>query len=206
MFEPDVQQALVIAASAGDTTATEQLLLANYTALHQHVQHKLPDRAARHFSADDILQQVFSQVFRDICRFEPRREASLLAWLKTIADHRLIDALRKIDKGGMHQVTASHATSAESLRDLIDVVCHESATPSRKAASNEAIAAMQVAIAALPSDQQEVIRLHWLEQKSASDIARETGRTEAAVRGLIYRGQKNLEAAMGRASEWLTRR
>jgi RNA polymerase sigma factor (sigma-70 family) len=145
-------------------------------------------------------------VFRDIGRFQPRGDGSFFAWLRTIADHRLIDALRKLDRGGAHQLSAARFGSSSSIVDLVDVVCHDSDSPSKHVRKQEAARAMQVAIAGLPEDQKEVIRLHCLEQKPVEEIARETGRTDAAVRGLIHRGKKNLAEAMGRSSRWLSSR
>jgi len=198
------ENALVNAAVAGEALAVEQLLLACYLPLQQHVEHKIPDRARRHFAAEDILQLVFTEAFRDIGRFQPRGDGSFFAWLRGIADHRLIDALRKIDRGDANRLSLGHFGNASSLSELIDVVCHDSGSPSKQARGQEAMRAIQIALAGLPDDQQEAIRMNYLEHKSVDEIARDTGRTEAAVRGLIYRGQKNLAAAMGRSSKWLS--
>ena len=202
MSELVVEHSVLVAAVGGDASAIEQLLLACYSPLQQHIEHKIPVRARRHFGAEDILQLVFSQAFRDIARFEPRGDGSFFAWLRTIADHRLIDELRKFDRG--NECSPSNFGNNSSLAELIDIVCPDSNSPSKHVRRQEAFQAAQVAIAGLPEDQQVAIRLHWLEQKSPEEIGRETGRTEAAVRGLIYRGQKKLAEAMGRASQWLS--
>ena len=204
MSEVVAEKALLETAVTGDTAAIEQLLLSHYSPLQQYVERKIPDRARRHFTAEDILQLVFSQVFRDIIRFESRGDGSFFAWLRTIADHRLIDALRKIDRGGVHHLSVAQFRDAGSIVELIDIVCQDSESPSKHVRKQEAARAMQIAIAGLPEDQKEVIRLHCLEQRPVEEIARETGRTEAAVRGLVHRGKKNLRNAMGRSSQWLS--
>jgi RNA polymerase sigma-70 factor (ECF subfamily) len=204
MSELVAEKALVDAAIAGDVSAVERLLWDYYSPLQRHVEPKIPRHAHRHFGVEDILQLVFSQAFHDIGRFEPRGDGSFFAWLRTIADHRLIDTLRKIDRGDAKQLSLAHFGNTSSLADLLDVVCHDSASPSKHARGQEAIRAIQIAIASLPADQQEAIRLHCLEQKSTEEIARETGRTEAAIRGLVHRGKKNLAEAMGRSSRWLS--
>jgi RNA polymerase sigma factor (sigma-70 family) len=127
-----------------------------------------------------------------------------LAWVRTIADHRLVDALRKFDRGGATQLSPASDAHASSFRELIDAVCQDSVTPSKRARDREAIHAIQIALSGLPADQQEVIRLHYLHHKSVEEISRETGRTEGAIRGLMYRGKANLAAAMGRSSRWLS--
>ena len=124
--------------------------------------------------------------------------------MRTIADYRLVDALRKVDRGGATQLSPVKDADVSSFGELIDAVCQDSVTPGKRARDREAIHAIQIALAGLPADQQEVIRLHYLHYKSVEEISRETGRTEAAIRGLVYRGKTNLAAAMGRSSRWLS--
>ena len=112
---------------------------------------------------------------------------AFIAWLQTIADHRLIDEIRKVDRGQCRQLSLANTNS---LSELIDLVSVDLDSPSHHARRQEAFHAIQIAIAGLPDDQQEAIRLRWLQQKSLEEIARQTGRTEDAVRGLIQRGQK----------------
>jgi len=204
MCQLDAEQTLLAAAIAGDSSATERLLFSYFSPLEQHIASKLPDRAGRHFGVEDILQVTFAEVFRDIARFQPRGEGSFFAWVRTIADHRLIDALRKIDRVGTQHLSMGRYADANSLCALIDVVSCQSDSPSKLAGNKEAIRAIQIAIANLPEEQQEVVRLHFLDQRPVEQIARETGRTEGAVRGLVSRGKKNLADAMGRSSRWLS--
>ena len=77
MIDPSAEQSLLSAAVAGDQAAVQQLLLSYYAPLERHVEPRIPPHARRHFSVDDIVQQVFSQVFRDVQRFEPRGEGVL---------------------------------------------------------------------------------------------------------------------------------
>jgi RNA polymerase sigma-70 factor (ECF subfamily) len=207
MIESTAEQSLIDAAIAGDAAAVEQLLLIYYSRLQQYVGPKISPHARRHFGAEDILQLVFAQAFRDIARFESRGEGSFFAWLKTIADHRIIDSLRAIGRGQLGiQLSWANFGDASSIQPLIDIVGHDSGSPSKAAAEHEAIQAIQVAIASLPEDQEQVIRLRYLQGKSVEEIAAETGRTEGAVRGLIHRGKQNLCQAMERSSRWFSSR
>src|SRR3990172_8406221 len=98
MSEPDAEKALVEAAVAGDTTALEQLLLMHFSSLERHVEPRTPADARRHLGAEDVLQDVLAQAFRDIKQFQYRDDASFVAWLKTIADHRLSDAHKRLGR------------------------------------------------------------------------------------------------------------
>lgn len=192
MSERPSETDLINAAVAGDSAAIEELLWSHYSALENYIAPKVPKRADRHFDVEDILQIVFTEVYRNIARFEPRGDGSFFAYLRTIADHRLIDAIRKVDRPGAKQISARFGKDDESFVDLLDAVCGSSTSPSRHACREEEIRAVRIALASLPHDQQEVVALRWLEHKSIPEIAQLTGRTEPAVRGLVYRGEKTL--------------
>jgi RNA polymerase sigma-70 factor (ECF subfamily) len=204
------EKALAEAASSGDAAALEKLLLTNYSALEHHIGPHVPADANRHFGLDDIVQEVFCQAFRDIGQFQYRDDASFLAWLKTIADHRLADALkhkgRKKRGGGHHQLSSADVAKASTVATLLDIVCQDSHLPDDSAVRREAENALQIALAGLPDDQREAIRDRFLQGIEVEEIADRMGRSPAAIRGLIKRAKENLAVAMGRSSRWLSSR
>lgn len=210
MSTTDQERDLITKAIGGDTVALEYLLLDHYSHLEAHVTPKIPSHARRQIAAEDIMQDVFSQAFRDIAKYEARDGASFFAWLRTIADHRLTDALRRLGRkkrGGDHQQLSQAALAqTSSVVDLIDMVCHESHAPDSSVAHREAAQAIHIGVANLPDDQRRVIRERFFEGKTVEEIATGMDRTTGAVRGLIHRAQKNLAEAMGRASQWLSSR
>ena len=205
MSNPLNEQTLLNAAINGDPSALEQLLWQNYEPLERFVASRIPAHARKHFGVEDILQTVFAEAFRDIAQFKSGTNAAFLSWLRTIAEHRIIDALRKLERGGIHQISAGVWRDDQSVLDLIDLVTGDDDSPSEVVAGKEAIHAIRIAIASLPVDQQEVLRRHYLEQQSIDDVATATGRTAAAVRGLIHRGKKKLAEALGRSSRWFSK-
>ena len=84
------EQELIAKAKSGDGVALERILLVHYARLSEHIAPKLPKSLQSVLSTDDILQQTFVQVFRDIGNFERRSETSFFAWLRTITEHRLL--------------------------------------------------------------------------------------------------------------------
>jgi len=200
------ERSLIDAAIAGDQTALEQLLLAHYDELEQRIRAKLPPRLQSVQAVEDILQLTFMQAFRDICGFERRSDATLSDWLARIADHRLTDAIREHDRqkrgGGKHRVEERPADDSRLL-GLWESIAAGDATASSVAARGEALHALQVALAALPADQHEAIRLRHLEGKSIDETAVALARTPDAIRGLLHRGKEALHEALGRASKWL---
>ena len=65
-------------------------------------------------------------------------------------------------------------------------------SPSQQAIRGEEEQRLNEAVAALPDDQREAVRLRHLEGWALDDIARHLGRTPAATAGLIKRGVKAL--------------
>jgi RNA polymerase sigma-70 factor, ECF subfamily len=203
------EPALVAAAVAGDRVALERLLLAHYDQLARRVAARLPARLQATQAVEDILQITFSQAFCDIGRFQPRSDASFGNWLARIAENRLLDAIKQHDapkRGGDLRRVADAGRDESRILSLWDWIAVNDTSPSSVIAREEALHALNVALAALPPDQREAIRLKHLEGKSVEETAAAMGRTPDAVRGLIHRGKQQIQEAMGRASRWISAR
>jgi RNA polymerase sigma factor (sigma-70 family) len=106
-------------------------------------------------SVEDLLQETFAQAFRDIGRFDPHSERSLPAWLDSIAENRLHDAIRRHrrkKRGGSRRAVRAADPRRSSLVELAAVLAANGDSPSERAASEEAVRAVQVALASLPED------------------------------------------------------
>ena len=68
----------------------------------------------------------------------------------------------------------------------------EQESPGEQADRQEQLLRLAVALSQLHDDQRRAIELHHLQDSMLADIAREMGRTEAAVAGLLRRGRKKL--------------
>jgi RNA polymerase sigma-70 factor (ECF subfamily) len=79
-------------------------------------------------------------------------------------------------------------------------------TPSHHLAGEEAVRAIQVAVAVLPDDQRAAVTLHHLEGQSIEATAAELARSQAAVRGLLQRARKSLREMLGRSSRWFEKK
>ena len=210
MSELIPEKALAEAAVAGDTAALEQLLLLNFPALERHVEPRIPVDARRQLGTEDVLQEVLAQAFRDIKQFQYREDGSFLAWLKTIADHRLADALKHLGRkkrgGDLNRLSSADFAQNSTVAMLLDIVGHDSRMPDDSVIRREATQAIHVALASLPENQRDVLRTRYIDGHEVEQIAQQTGRTAAAIRGLIKRGKEGLAEAMGRASQWLSSR
>jgi RNA polymerase sigma-70 factor (ECF subfamily) len=205
------QRELVNRAVAGDTEALERLLMFHGEALAHHIRPKLAGPMQSVISVEDILQETYYRAFQQIERFEPKSDQSFLAWLKTIAETRIIDAIkhqrRKKRGGGMRRVDMAPDAFHSTIAELINVLTDEpEQSPSSLAATDEAVQAMQVAIASLPTEQRQAVLLRYFGQKSLDEAGIEMDRSPEAVRGLLRRAKLALRAHMQRSSMWLSKR
>ena len=207
--ESESRSLLITQASNGDHVALEKLLLLECSILADYVESRLPRTVQSKISVEDILQETFIGVFRGISSFQPNSENAFGNWIRTIADHRLKDAIRRLNRkkrGGDFQQLAVHARREDSsISDIAAAVCGDSTTPSQFAANKEAIEAVQVSLAGLPEKYRQILQLHYLDRMSIPAIAERIGRTEGVVRGLLDRARKKMRAAMGRSSLYLSR-
>ncbi len=206
----EIEKELIDKARSGDRESLELLLVEHVNPLRTHLLRGLPARVKGVISVEDVVQEALTQAFRKIERLRGDTPRAFAAWLYAIGDMTLIDMVRKETaqaRGGKFRRLVSAASSESgSLAHLLDQLAGDGATGSRIAARKEGVGALQVAIAGLPNDQRLALQLHLLQGMSLQQTAEEMDRTVASVRSLIHRAKDSLAMAMGRASQWLSRR
>jgi RNA polymerase sigma-70 factor, ECF subfamily len=201
------EQALVEQAIAGERLALERLLVLHARRLSHHLQPKIPEVLWGVVDVDDILQQTFLQVFRDIRTFEPAGQGSFYAWLRGIAENRLFDCIRqhkRKKRGGDFKRQVGGGRGQSSAADILDLLSGGGSTPSVSVARQEVIDAIQIGVACLPDDQRKAIQLHCLEGRSLDETAQLMNKTSGAVRALVHRGKLKLQDQLDRSALWLS--
>ena len=202
--------ALIKRAVDGDRAALGQLLYGSADDLTAFISRRLPDSVNAEISVEDIVQETFRDAFRGIGRFQSREDASFMSWLRTIAASRIQDALRAMGRkkrgGGRRRISHCQQDANESVMYLFDQLGVDDLTPSRRFSQQEALQCMRVALAELPDQYAEAIRLQFFEGKSHAEIAEAMGRSVSAVQGLIKRGKQALRDSLGNASVYLSSR
>ena len=110
-------------------------------------------------ASEELIQEVMLTVWRRAMLFD-RAKASVSTWIFTIARNKRIDALRRerrpeVDPNDPALVPAPEASADQSV------------------AARQSAARVRTAIRGLPQDQLRVLELHYFEEKSHGDIARE---------------------------------
>jgi len=178
----------------GDREALGQLLELQRANLHRLAERQLDRRIAARAAASDIVQQTFLEACRSFPQFAGRDTRELVAWLQRILDHKIAGAIRnhsqlqKRSVGRERSIDDSEGGGA-SLKQNLDA---NASSPSQKAIRGEDARRLAQALAVLPDDQREAVRLRHLEGWALADIAVRLARTPAATAGLIKRGMKAL--------------
>ena len=199
------EQELVAEATSGDRLALERLLMMHGSRLARHLAPRMPSSLQGVIDVDDVLQQTFLQAYRDIASFQPQHQGSFFAWLRGIADNRLLDCVRELKRkkrGGDFNRVRNAKDAASSLADILQTVAGDRPSPSHSVARREAEAALDVGLAVLPEDQREAIQRHCLKGQSLQEVAEAMGRTTGAIRALVHRGKCKLQEEIDRSAIW----
>jgi RNA polymerase sigma-70 factor (ECF subfamily) len=157
-------------------------------------------------SVDDVMQESYIDAFLDVGRFDPRGEGSFRAWLTTLANRNLLDALRMLEaeKRGRNHRQVRPVTSDGSLVNLYDQLGGGNSTPSHHAARTEATQKLQRAIEQLPPTYRKVVEMYDLEGRPVEEVAAALDRSAGAVFMLRSRAHRQMSTIMGTPSQYLT--
>lgn len=133
--------------------------------------------------AEDVLLEVFLAAFeRDQLLAVP--EAKQLPWLVSVAQHKLIDHYRRLNR---HLATALDEF-AETLEE------DEALSSEQVALRHERHAHLYAALQRLPGIQQRAVQLRFADGLHCKEIAAALGKREGTVRVLLWRALKLLRA------------
>ncbi len=129
-------------------------------------------------TAEEVLQDIFHQLWRHAARFDSAR-GSLSGWLLVTARNRAIDRLRRRDPG-----------ASESIESVPFPFALE-ADVSR----NQLVARVKTAMAALPEAQRQTLELAYFEGMTQSEIAERTGEPLGTVKTRMRTALQSLKRA-----------
>lgn len=132
--------------------------------------------------AEDVLQEVFLQVWRQAGSFDEERGRAF-TWLVTLARSRALDRLRASD--------ARERAAERSAKELPPaLMIGESADEVALRSEREQI--VRSALATLPEEQRQNLLLAYLSGMSQTEIAEQTGQPLGTVKTRMRAGLKKL--------------
>lgn len=189
-------EALVHAAVRQERQAIESLLVRHLPTLRGWIRLRMGPTLRTRETADDLVQSVAREVLADLSQFEWRGEAAFRHWLFCQAQTKLAERARFVGRARRDPAREEH--EPDSLDATL--VCYRSlCTPSAELAAREAVARIEAAFDALPADHKEAITLQRLCGMSYPELAAQLGRSEGAVRNLVYRGLARLALTLDRS-------
>ena len=204
------ERAMLKAAKNGDQVSLQNLLIHNHDRLVQYLSPRIAAKYQGLLSPEDVLQDAYIYAFANIGQFDSASPSAFYAWLVAIADNRLADAikgLRRKKRGGdVVRVGGNVKNENGSVIDLLDAISSDGSTPSRSVSKREAEQAIRVAIAGLPADYREAIRLQYFEKKSVTEIAAAMNVSPGSVRGILRRAKDKLRDCLGNSSIYFVKR
>lgn len=184
----------------GDADALAQLLALHGPQVERTL--RIDARWCAHLDPADVMQVTYLEAFRHIREFDLTRANRFETWLRQLAENNLRDAVRGLarQKRGRRdgRVTGEAADLALAQVGLSD-------TPSRVMRRADRALSLEAAIARLPSDYAQVIRLVDLEGRSVAEVALAMKRSAGAIHMLRARAQDRLRELLGPASEFISK-
>lgn len=182
---------LVSRIAEGDETALRALYDAASAQVHGLALAVLRDRA----SADEVVVEVFSQVWRQAGRYDAAR-GSVASFLATLARTRAIDLRRARDRAGERTVSFD-VDQIGALRD-------PAPTPDVASHHEERAARVRHALSALPPEQRRAVEAAFFGGLSHTEVAQALGAPLGTVKTRIRAGLASLRRSLHSAHEELS--
>lgn len=197
--ESRTTQQLVLRIHGGDQDAFNQLFMRYYPRIKLLVRLHMMDRLKGLVEPDDVIQELYIEVFRNFHKFEYRDPDSFYKWTVKVlgwklqdldkyhfkaAKRRAGDTVSLQDRVGSDQSTSEH--------EVGDRMPGYGTTPSQVVIEKEGYQMLEKALRKLPEHYRRVICLRQIEQRSAKETAEILEMTPNAVNVLFHRAQQKL--------------
>jgi RNA polymerase sigma-70 factor (ECF subfamily) len=181
-------------ARAGDREALGQALEECRGYLLMIARQELDPELRSKGGASDLVQETFLEAQRDFPRFQGTTEEELLAWLRQILLHNLVNFRRRYMETAKRQVAAEVSLEAgRSPSNWAAALAAPLSTPSEHAIEQEEELAVRQALERLPADYRQIILLRHEQELPFEEIGRQMGRSANAAQKLWARAVERLQ-------------
>ena len=138
----------------------------------------------------DLVQNAFVKALENLDLCQAKTEAELVKWLQTILRNEVFDNRRrdKTRKENIALERSLEAALADSSDRLAVLLPDPHSSPSEQAERKELLLRIAAGVVQLPEDQRDAIIQRYTFGASVCAIAKQMGRSEKAVAGLLARG------------------
>lgn len=170
--------ALIQQARQGDAGAISTLYREFSPAIYRYIMYRVPAES----DAEDLTAEVFLRMVEALPGYQPTG-APFEAWLYRIAAARVADFHRRRGR--------------QAVTPLSDVLADEAPQPEERLEASIEMDTLREALSHLPEDQQTLLLLRFVENKSHREVAEILGKSESAVKTAQYRALTRLAELLG---------
>ena len=164
---------LIARIAQGDRLAMQVLFARHHVRVYRFVLRLVRNEA----TAEDLISEVFLDVWRQAGKFEGRSAVS--TWMLSIARFKALSALRRRPEQELDDKTA------EQIEDHSD-------DPEVALAKKDKAAVLRQALSKLSAEHREVVDLVYYHEKSVEEVAGIVGIPEATVKTRMFYARKKL--------------
>lgn len=199
------EDALIDRVRSGDREALAALIDQKTPQLLAFIEKRMSGGLRRKVEPDDILQELTVSALNglegaDFTSLQP------FSWLCQQAERRIIDAHRRHfgaqKRAADREIGIDRPIGGEDGGGIADLLAASMTSPSSAFSRKQKEYHMLEALAALPDDAREALRLRYLEGLPSKEIAERLGKTDGATRVLLTRSLSKLQEMLSRNSDF----
>ncbi|MFW5860343.1 MAG: RNA polymerase sigma factor [Planctomycetota bacterium] len=171
---------LVIRAQAGDRSAFREVVLT----VHDDLRAWVSWRAVTADMVEDVVQETLIAAYRSLGDYRAR--GTFRAWLRGIAHHRCLMALRERRRQLARERTGFAAGFLDQALETIDEEHDEDDTPQRH------LQALQHCLHELPGHARQLIEARYWRGEPLSSLVERLGKPKGTIAAMLHRIRKRL--------------
>jgi len=166
-------EVLIARVANGDRLAMQVLFARHHVRVYRFVLRLVRNESA----AEDLIGEVFLDVWRQAAKFEGR--AAVSTWMLSIARFKALSALRR-------------RTDDELDEETVGAIADQADDPEVVLAKKDKGAALRQCLSKLSAEHREIIDLVYYHERSVADVASIVGIPEATVKTRMFYARKKL--------------
>lgn len=190
---------LIRRVQAGDPQALGEFIDRFRRQLLVYIERNLSDTLRRKVEPVDILQEVSLSAVASLSEV-PLDARDPFGWLCQLAERRIIDAHRRLfgaqKRSASREVGLDAPVGGDGERGFVDLLVASMTSPSQAFSRGQREFALNEALAALPEESREALRLRYVEGLPSKEIAEKLGKTDGATRVLLSRAVAKLQTLL----------
>jgi RNA polymerase sigma-70 factor (ECF subfamily) len=187
----------------GDALALGEYLDEHRGQLLAYIEGNMSAELRRKLESQDVLQEVSISALQSLAEIDLADRDPFL-WLCQLAHRRIIDSHRRFiasqKRSAKREVPQKNPAAETGQGDFFDKLVVTMTTPSAAFSRNERHMRLEQAVAKLPDDAREALRLRYVENLPSKEVAERLGKSDGAVRVLLTRSLQRLQSLLGHES------